>query len=155
MKTKLLIIAFCALFISACGGGNSSSGGGSNNSGPSGANTSALAGTYVGTVVLVVNGLGQTESDTFKLVVTVSNNGEIFLYFEGSVLASGPVSAAGVFSISDNVKNIDIDLDQCSGQLVVAGNVAGNKVTGTVSSRNVECLFSKVTVSGNFNATKS
>ena len=149
---KKIILSFCLLFLSACGGGDSSSGAGDNTT--PGENIPAnFVGTYTGTLNLTASAAGLTESDSFPITVTVMANGMV--RFDGD--DPDETFTVGIANSGEFTGSITVVEDECSGTLSVTGRVDGSVANGTVTGDG-KCTVSgveiSVTLSGDFNATK-
>lgn len=149
---KKIIVSFCLLFITACGGGDSSSGAGDNTS-PGESIPANFVGTYTGTLNLTASAVGLTESDSFSITVTVMSDGTV--RFDGD--EPDETFTVGITNAGDFSGSITVTEDECSGTLSVTGRVDGSQASGSVTGDG-QCTVNgvnlSVTLRGDFSASK-
>ncbi|MFT5137223.1 MAG: hypothetical protein ACI9XU_002217 [Arenicella sp.] len=149
---KKIIVSFCLVFITACGGGDSSSGAGESTN-PGQDFPANFVGTYIGVVNLTASAVGLTESDSFPITVTVLANGTV--RFDGD--DPDETFTVDITNAGDFAGDISVVEDECTGTLSVTGRVDGSQATGNVTGDG-QCTISgvnlSVTLRGDFSANK-
>ena len=150
---KNLLNVFVCLMLIACGGGGSDSGGMTENTLPGTNVPASFAGVYIGDATITASALGITETDTFPVTVTVTE--DAMVRFDGDdpdeTFTVG-LTNDGVFSGS-----LSISEDPCSGSVEVSGNVDGTSASGTISGNGtcqIDGLSVDVTLDGTFDARR-
>ncbi|MFT5115115.1 MAG: hypothetical protein ACI8P9_004459 [Parasphingorhabdus sp.] len=149
MKIFWPMIVALSLLIAGCGGSGGSSSG---NPTTSGQDTSALAGMYKGTAVLIARIAGQSGDSDVTVSILITPNGQIRISFDNRVEFLGAITKAGGYSISGSIKRLG--LSQCRGIITASGNVIGSQVNGSITSRNVKCNLISGSLRGSFTASK-
>jgi len=151
MKKILILVSCCFLF--ACGGGSSDSGGMVADTLP-GSNVPAnFAGVYTGTITFTASALGISETDSFPITVTVTN--DAMVRFDGD--DPDETFTVGLADDGSFAGNLQISEDPCTGSVGVTGSVNGTTASGDVSgsgSCTVEGVNVDVTLEGNFTASQ-
>jgi len=151
MKNVFVIIACCFLF--ACGGGSSDSGSMLDATLPGTDVPASFAGTYSGTVTFTASALGITETDTFSITVTVTD--DAMVRFDGD--DPEETFTVGLANDGSFAGNLPINEDPCTGSVSVMGMVDGTTASGSVSgsgSCDVNGLTVDVTLEGDFSASR-
>ncbi len=151
---KNSLIAFLLLLtLTACGGGDSDSGAMVEPTLP-GTNVPAnFAGTYTGTLTVTASAAGLTETDSFPITVTVTD--DAMVRFDGD--DPDETFTVGLENDGTFRGNLPIEVDDCSGNLSTTGQVDGTRVTGEVNGSgecDVGILSVDVTLEGTFEATR-
>ena len=149
VKRPWIIFVISTLILAGCGGSGGSSSG---NPTSSGENTSAFAGFYRGAASVTGRLAGQSGTGDFSAAITVTPNGQIRFSFENNAEYVGAIYASGNYRVSGSIKRLG--LSECRGIITVTGTVAGNQVTGAITSRNIACNLISGSVRGNLTATK-
>ena len=150
---KKLLVLFACCFLIACGGGSSDSGGMVDATLP-GTNVPAnFAGTYTGMITFTASALGITETDSFPITVTVTD--DAMVRFDGD--DPDETFTVGLGNDGGFSGNLPINEDPCSGSVGVTGVVDGTTASGSISGSgncNVNGLDVDVTLEGTFTATR-
>lgn len=149
---KLLIVAL-SLFLFSCGSGDSDSGGMVEATLPGSDVPASFAGVYSGTLNVTASALGLTESDSFPITVTVTENGEV--RFDGD--SPEETFTVGLENGGAFRGNLPIDEEECTGNVAVVGTVNGSTASGTVSGEgrcNISGTSVAVTLEGDFSASR-
>ena len=148
---QLCFILFSLTILSACGGGGSSSG-----VEPTSAGMSIPAnfiGVYTGTFTVTAEALGITETDTFSITITVTEDG--MLRFDGD--DPEETFSVGLTNEGTFAGNLSIDEDECTGIIGVTGMVDGTTAAGEANGDG-ECdiagIKADVELRGTFTASK-
>lgn len=155
MKSILLFAS--VLFLSACGGGDSSSGGAVDPTAPGSMIPANFVGTYTGTVTGVITasaaGISIEESDTFPITFTVAADGNV-------TISSPEIDETVVVGVTNDgsfVGVISRTEDPCEATINVVGTIDGTTASGTVNGTGT-CTEGLITVdatlTGEFTATK-
>ena len=152
MKKSLLIFTL-SIFLFSCGSGGSDSGGMVDATLPGTDVPASFVGVYSGTLNLTASALGLTESDSFPITVTVTNDGMV--RFDGD--SPDETFTVGIENGGAFRGNLVINEDECSGSVAVSGSVDGTTASGTISGDG-ECDLDgtnvSVTLSGDFSASR-
>lgn len=150
---KKLLIMFSFLILSACSDSDSDSGGMVADTLP-GTNIPAnFAGVYSGTLNVKAEALGLTETDSFPITITVTNDGMV--RFDGD--DPEETFTVGLTDSGEFSGTLPIDEDECTGSVGATGQVDGSSAFGMVSGEGVcdiDGLTVEVTLTGDFNAVK-
>ena len=141
--TSCLSLIGLAVFLTACGGGDTSSGGGA-----------SFAGTYSGPWRVTVRGGGGSFTGTGTIVVVINPNNSVVLDPNTPVPGRGTISGnmitasyPGAFANSPGIT--------CTGAVAVRGTVSGNTISGTIGPSTITCNGIPFTIQGTFTATKT
>ena len=149
-NTFLLILIFT---LTACGGGGSSSGGEVQVTPPGQSLPPEFVGVYRGTLNVRAEALGISESDSFPITITVSEDGTI--RFDGD--DPDEAFTVGIANDGQFSGSLTITEDECSGTISVTGQVNGTTASGDVQGDG-QCSDGNITVdvtlTGDFSATK-
>jgi len=153
LKMKKIIISLFSLILVACGGGGSDSGGMSEPTLPGTNVPESFVGVYSGTLNVSASALGLTETDSFPITVTVTN--DAMVRFDGDspeeTFTVG-IENGGVFR-----GTLNINEDECTGAVNVEGTVNGSVASGSLSGEG-RCSLNgtnvSVTLSGDFSANR-
>ena len=150
---KKLYILLLSSFLIACSDGDSDSGSMLDDTLP-GTNVPAnFAGVYTGTTDLTASALGITQSDTFDITITVTE--DAMVRFDGD--EPDETFTVGLQDNGGFTGTLAINEDECQGSVTVNGVVDGTLATGDVSG-NGECelngLMVDVTLTGTFSASR-
>lgn len=151
MKNLLLVVL--SLFLIACSGGSSDSGGMVEPTLPGTDIPASFAGTYSGILTVTASALGVTETDSFPVTVTVTNDGMI--RFDGD--DPEETFTVGLRNDGSFSGNLPINEDPCSGSVGVTGVVDGTTVSGSLSGSgrcSVSGLEVDVSLDGDFSASR-
>lgn len=157
------------LLLGGCGGGSSSGGGESNGvtqsaggqtqdgNGESSVPVEDIAGVYVGTVTATASGGGLTETVTEPVQIEISEDESVAFGEPGEPpVGTTSVSADGdAFSVTVPGSYFNEPGLQCTGNATVSGTISGDTITGDISSQNVVCNGIPITVTGDFNLTRT
>lgn len=148
---KKIIFVLSLLVLSACGGGGSDSGGTAASPGP--APLASLVGVYNGSATLTASAAGISETDTFPITITVTEDAMVrFDGDEPDETFTVPLSDTGAFSGS-----LTINEAECSGSVMLNGSVDGTTAAGTISGAG-QCIVSgasfDVDLTGDFSASR-
>lgn len=149
---KQLFILSIALFLISCGGG-SDSGAQVEDSIPGTMIPISFVGVYTGTVNLTASAIGITESDSFPITITVTD--DAMVRFDGD--EPDETFTVGLMDDGSFSGNLPVEVSSCEGTLGVVGTVDGTTVTGTVDGDGVcdqGLLEIEVTLEGDFSATR-
>jgi hypothetical protein len=136
---RRLILLVLALMVIGCGGGSSSST----------SSEQVSAGTYRGTVNLVVSRGGASTNNSGPIVITVSPDHTVTI---GSFPQSAPLNG-NTFSLVVPASTLNAPGLTCpQGTMTNDGTFFGTTVTGTVSSNGIQCNGLPLSVTGNFTA---
>ena len=152
---KKLFIVVLSAFLFSCGSGDSDSGGMATPTLPGTDVPANFAGVYNGTLNVTASALGITESDSFPISVTVTD--DAMVRFDGD-------SPEETFTVA--LENggafrgvLPIDEDECTGTVNVSGTIdsSGTTASGTVEGSG-RCIISGTTIDvelmGDFSATR-
>ena len=148
---KSLVIIFLSFFLISCGSGGSDSGGMVDATLPGTNVPASFVGVYAGTLNLTASALGITESDSFPITITVTE--DAMVRFDGD--SPDETFTVGIENGGAFRGNLAVDEDECSGNISVTGTVDGTTASGTVSGDGVCSLNGTnvdVTLSGDFSA---
>ena len=149
-----LLIGGLALLLSACDIGGSSSGADQvENSTPGDMIPPEFVGVYLGTVNITAESSGLSESDSFPITITVTEDGR--LRFDGD--DPDETFTVGVENDGTFSGNLRIDEEDVEGVLGVMGQVDGTTASGTIVGEGVVdtgVVSLEVDVTGSFNAIK-
>ena len=145
----VLVSAFCASILSACGGGSSDSDSGTGGAAPAPATQTVFNGTQ--NLTLMALGMNETDSAPFQLAI---NGNTVTISTDGTVIGSGALSGSNfTVSASDTLTDDGVT---CSFALNYSGVINGNTTSGSISG-NGTCSDANnnvpVTASGNFNGS--
>lgn len=151
MKKIILIVSM--LILTACSSSDSDSGGMVTPTLPGTSIPANFAGVYTGTLNVTASALGISESNSFPITVTVTNDGMV--RFDGD--EPNETFTVGLTNTGDFTGNLPINEEECTGSVGTTGRVDGTNATGNVSG-NGTCVISgltvDVTLEGDFSATK-
>ena len=151
LNRVLLLIAI--LFLSACDLGDSDSGAMVEPTLPGTNVPASFAGTYTGTLDVTAEALGVSESDSFDITITVTD--DAMVRFEGD--DPDEVFVVGLANDGTFAGNLQIQEDECSGSLATTGQVDGTTASGDVTGSG-QCRVSginvDVTLNGSFSASR-
>jgi len=151
MIKNILILSF--VFLLASCGGSSSTGAQVEESIPGTMIPASFIGVYTGTLNVTAEAIGITESDSFPITITVTDDGMI--RFDGD--EPDETFTVGLMDNGDFSGNLPIDVDPCEGTIGVVGTVDGTNITGTVSGEGVceeGILELDVDLEGDFSASR-
>jgi hypothetical protein len=150
---KKILFVLSLFLLSACSSSDSDSGGMVEATLPGTDIPASFAGTYVGTLNVTASALGLSESDSFPITITVTNDGMV--RFDGDdpdeTFTVG-LTNEGAFS-----GNLPINEDECTGSVGTEGMVDGTNASGTISGDGtcvIDGLTVDVTLEGDFTASK-
>jgi hypothetical protein len=160
MKFVPLVLFSLTLLVAGCGGdGRSSSGSGGSTGGTAGGGTSppvnlaALSGNYNGSARVTLSAFGINETVNSSVRATVASGGRLTINFGDDAIATGQLAADGSFRITDTLANAGID--DCSGNVIIAGRVAGSSMNASINSSGARCSGISATATGSLNATRT
>lgn len=151
MKKIFILLASCLLV--ACGSGGSDSGGMTDDTLPGTNVPASFAGLYTGTATVEATALGISESDSFPINITVTE--DAMVRFDGD----DPEETFTVGLANDGAfsGSLPINEDPCTGTVTVTGSVDGTNASGDVSGSG-RCLINgldvDVTLEGTFSASR-
>lgn len=150
---KKLLVLFSFVFIAACGGGGSDSGGMVAPTLPGTNVPASYAGVYTGTLNLEASALGITQSDSYPLTVTVTDDAMVRFDVDDESVTVG-LANDGAFRA-----NLPVPANSagCTGSIAIDGTVDGTTASGMLSGEgrcNISGLNTDVTLSGDFSATR-
>lgn len=150
---KIFAIVSLSLFLLSCGSGGSDSGGMSEPTLPGTDVPASFVGVYSGTLNLSASALGLTESDSFPITITVTEDG--LLRFDGD--SPEETFTVGLENGGAFRGSLNINEEECTGSAAVSGTVDGTTASGTLSGDG-ECRFDganvDVSLSGDFSASR-
>lgn len=141
-----------AVMLAACGGGSSDSGGGG------GSGSTEFAGTYNGSETLTITMLGETESGSAPITITIDQNGSVTVNDSEGLVYTGAMngSAFTASGTTENYTDPEIPGIVCTVSQSYEGTVSGNTAAGTTSGT-LNCTDGSSnlngTISGTFEAT--
>ena len=150
---KKILILFTSCFLVACGGSGSDSGGMADDTLPGTNVPASFAGLYVGTATVEATALGLSESDSFPINITVTE--DAMVRFDGD----DPEETFTVGLANDGAfsGSLPINEDPCTGTVTVTGSVDGTTASGEISGDG-RCLINgldvEVMLDGTFNASR-
>lgn len=150
IKNTLLISS--ALILASCGG-NSTTGAQVEESMAGMMIPESFVGVYTGVLDVTAEAIGITESDSFPITVTVTDDGMI--RFDGD--EPDETFTVGLMDDGSFSGNLFINEDPCEGTVGVVGTVDGTTVSGTVSGEGVceeGIIEIDADLDGTFSATK-
>ena len=148
---KNLLIATTLLFLAACGGG-SDSGGDIDQSEAGDMTPISFVGVYTGTITFTAEAVGVTETDTFPITITVTEDGMIRIDGDDP----GETSTTGLANDGTFAGNLEIDEDECSGNVGYTGSIVNMVASGDLSgsgSCDIGLTNVDVTLVGTFSAS--
>lgn len=153
MIKNVFILFLATLTLVGCGGGDSDSGAMVEPTLPGTNVPASFVGTYQGDLTVTAEALNLSETDTFPITITVTE--DAMVRFEGD----GPDETFTVGLQNDGAFAgiLPIDVDECSGSLSTTGRVDGTTVSGEVSGDgrcDVSGVTLDVTLMGTFTASR-
>jgi len=143
LTKRIGIVLSLLLFLSACGGGDSSDGGGVD-----------FSGRYIGPGTLTLSADGESESTTFAAEVIIEGNSvTVNRSKTQTTIATGTVSGDS-FTAKVPASALAEFGPDCDGSVALTGTISGNMVSGTISGGQILCNGLEVTVTGTIQATK-
>jgi len=112
-----------------------------------------FAGVYNGTLNLSASALGLTETDSFPITITVTD--DAMVRFDGD--SPEETFTVGLENGGAFRGTLPINEDECSGTVSIEGSVNGTTASGTLSgsgSCNIDGTNVSVTLSGDFSASR-
>ncbi len=125
---KNIFLVSISLFLASCGGG-SSTGAQVDESVAGDMVPDSFVGVYTGTLTVTAQAIGITESGTFPITVTVTDDGMI--RFDGD--DPEETFTTGLMNDGSFSGNLPIDEDPCEGVVGTVGMIVGNTVSGTLT----------------------
>lgn len=151
--SRLSVSFALALILTACGGGGSDSGAMVEPTLPGTNVPASFAGTYQGELTVTAQALSLSETDTFPITITVTD--DAMVRFDGD--DPSETFTVGLANDGSFAGNLPIEVDDCSGSLNTTGRVDGVTVMGDVSGEG-RCVVSgvsvTVTLTGTFTANR-
>lgn len=153
MFKKILCLFPLMVMLVACDSGDSDSGSMVEPTLP-GTNVPAnFVGTYNGTITVTAEALNLSETDTFPITITVTD--DAMVRFDGD--DPDETFTTGLANDGRFSGNLPIDEDECSGNLSTTGQVDGTNASGEVNGDGqcrIGALTVDVTLRGTFTASK-
>lgn len=150
MKFFKQLPVLAAVMLAACGGGSSDSGGGGG--------STQFAATYNGSETLTITLLGETESGTAPITITINQNGSVTVTDSEGLVYSGTLNGASFTASgkSGNLTDPELPGVVCVVTQTYEGTVSGNTAKGSTSGT-LTCTGGgsnlNGTLSGTFSAT--
>jgi len=150
---KKLLVLLVSTVLVACSDGDSDSGSMLDDTLPGTNVPASFAGVYTGSTDLTASALGITQSDSFDITITVTD--DAMVRFDGD--EPDETFTVGLQNDGAFVGTLAIDEDECQGSITVNGSVDGTLATGDVSGDgqcDINGLEVDVTLSGTFSASR-
>ncbi|MDB4511898.1 hypothetical protein N9060_00405 [Arenicella sp.] len=150
IKNALLVTAL--LFLASCGG-DSDSGGQGDGTGPDNMTAASFVGVYMGNLTVTAEAIGITETDTFPITITVTEDG--LIRFDGD--DPGETSSTTLANDGTFVGNLPINEPECSGNVVYTGSIVNTIASGDLDgsgSCDIGLTTVDVTLEGTFSASR-
>ncbi len=146
MKHFRQLPVIAAVILAACGGGSSDGGGGGG--------STLFAGTYNGSETLTITLLGETETGTAPLTITINQNGSVTVNDSAGLVYTGTMNGAD-FTASGTTENLtdpEVPGIVCTVSQSYQGTVNGNTAEGTTSGT-LNCTDGSSDINGSLSGT--
>jgi len=154
MFKKILFVFALAFTISACDSGDSDSGAMVEPTLPGTNVPASFVGVYTGNLTVTAQALSLSETDTFPITVTVTQ--DAMVRFDGD--DPDETFTVGLANDGRFAGNLPVDvIEECTGNLSVEGRIDGTTASGDANGEGrcrVSGINIDVTLSGNFSATR-
>jgi hypothetical protein len=148
MKHFRQIPVIAAVILAACGGGSSDSGGGG------GSGSTEFAGTYNGSETLTITLLGEAETGTAPLTITINQNGSVTVNDSAGLVYTGTMSGSAFTAsgTTEDLTNPEVPGIVCTISQSYQGTVNGSTAEGTTSGT-LNCTDGSSDINGSLSGT--